>query len=124
MLCRQQWYLLVTHETQHCHLSTSCLQATHLIKYLQSMKGRRLWSYEDLSLGQQQQLPSAIALAGLVQHCLNALSFEEGLQASWCEVSLEWALHAHSRHLACRSQQVRMMQGSSQRSTRSMYITA
>jgi hypothetical protein len=41
-----------------------CTQATHLIKYLQSMKGRRLWSYEDLVLGQQQQLHSATALAG------------------------------------------------------------
>jgi hypothetical protein len=39
-------------------------QATHLIKYLQSMKGRRLWSYEDLALGQQQQLHSATALSG------------------------------------------------------------
>ncbi|WIA40102.1 hypothetical protein OEZ86_013510 [Tetradesmus obliquus] len=83
-----------------------CLQATHLIKYLQSMKGRRLWAYEDLALGQQQQLPSATALAGMVQHCLDALSFEPGLGEAWVGVSLEWALHAHNRHLACRSQQV------------------
>eukprot|EP00775_Hariotina_reticulata_P013221 gene13221-13351_t len=82
-----------------------CLQATHLIKYLQSMKGRRLWSYEDLSLHTQQELPSAVALAGLVQHCLEALSFEPGLPAAWCDVALEWALHARNRHLACRSQQ-------------------
>jgi hypothetical protein len=31
------------------------------------MKGRRLWSYEDLVLGQQQQLHSATALAGELQ---------------------------------------------------------
>jgi hypothetical protein len=48
-----------------------------------------------------------VSLAGMVQHCLDALGFESGLGEAWVGVSLEWALHAHNRHLACRSQQVR-----------------
>jgi hypothetical protein len=43
----------------------------------------------------------------MVQHCLDALTFEAGLGEAWVGVSLEWALHARNRHLACRSQQVR-----------------
>ncbi len=42
-------------------------QATSLIQYLQFMKGRRLWAYEDLSL-KRTTLPSAEALAALVEH--------------------------------------------------------
>jgi hypothetical protein len=43
----------------------------------------------------------------MVQHCLDALTFESGLCEAWVGVALEWALHARNRHLACRSQQVR-----------------
>jgi hypothetical protein len=42
----------------------------------------------------------------MVQHCLDAFGFEPGLKQAWVSVSLDWALHARSRHLACRSQQV------------------
>lgn len=70
------------------------------------MRGRRLWPSEDISLDQQQDLVSTAALASMVQHCLDAFEFEPGLQPAWVSVSLEWALHARSRHLACRSQQV------------------
>lgn len=83
------------------------LQANALIKYIQSMRGRRLWPAEDIGLDhRQQQLPSAEALASMVQHCLDAFDFEPGLKQTWVTVSLDWAVHARSRHLACRSQQV------------------
>lgn len=86
------------------------MQATHLIKYLQSMRNRRLWAYEDVCMDQSLSLPSAAALTGMVQHCLEALEFESSLQQAWFGVALEWALHVRSRHLACRSQQVRGVQ--------------
>lgn len=94
-------------------------QATHLIKYLQSMRGRRLWPCEDVAMDQQLMLPSAAALASIVQHCLQAFDFEPALQPAWVAVALEWALHARSRHLACRSQQVRR-----QRAHVASYLTA
>lgn len=82
------------------------LQATSLIKYVQSMRGRRLWPAEDISLDQQQELASTAALANMVLHCLDAFDFEPGLKQAWVSVALDWALHSRSRHLACRSQQV------------------
>jgi len=82
------------------------LQASALIKYVQSMRGRRLWPAEDVCLDQQQQLVSTAALASMVQHCLDAFDFEPELRQAWIPVALDWALHARSRHLACRSQQV------------------
>jgi hypothetical protein len=57
-------------------------------------------------LDSQQELLSTAALGSMVQHCLDAFGFEPGLKQAWVSVSLDWALHARSRHLACRSQQV------------------
>lgn len=51
-------------------------------------------------------LPSSTALVELVSHTLGALSFQEGLRRGWADAALDWALHAKSRHLACRSMQV------------------
>jgi hypothetical protein len=82
------------------------LQATALIKHIQSMRGRRLWPSEDVSLDQQQELDSTAALCSMVHQCLDAFGFEPGLRHAWVTVSLDWALHARSRHLSSRSQQV------------------
>jgi hypothetical protein len=72
-----------------------------LLKYLQGMRGRRLWAYEDISL-RQQELPSARALASLVNSFVAALAFERGLMGAWSSTALDWALYCRSRHLACR----------------------
>lgn len=94
------------HELCRAVLCCAALQAGALIKYVQSMRGRRLWPSEDISLDSEQGLASTAALANMVQHCLDAFGFEPGLKQAWVSVSLDWALHARSRHLACRSQQV------------------
>jgi hypothetical protein len=68
---------------------------------LQGMRARRLWAYEDISL-RQQELPSARALASLVNSFVAALAFERGLTGAWSGIALDWALYCRSRHLACR----------------------
>ncbi|MEW5300011.1 MAG: hypothetical protein WDW36_002975 [Sanguina aurantia] len=86
-------------------LPVECSLLSNLIRYLQSMKGRRLWSLEEQALSSASQPASAIALAGLVSSIAEAMQFEEGLQDQWAHIALEWALHARSRHLASRSLQ-------------------
>lgn len=57
-----------------------CLQLlANLIRYLQSMKGRRLWSLEEQALSSASQPASAIALAGLVSSIAEAMQFVEEL---------------------------------------------
>ena len=76
-----------------------------LIQHLQAMRGRRLWAYEDCTL-QHPQLPSAESLRQLVGAMLSSIFFEKELREKWAACALDWIRVAHSRHLACRSQQV------------------
>ena len=50
-----------------------------LIRYLLSMRGRRLWQYEECGL-KRPELPSAAALASLVNSVTGAMHFETGLR--------------------------------------------
>lgn len=84
-------------------------QVTGLIKYLQSMRGRRLWANEDVTL-QHTQLASSVALAALVNAVTDAIFFESDLREKWAAEALKWMLECNSRHLACRSHQVTFLQ--------------
>ena len=75
-----------------------------MIKYLQSMRGRRLWAEEDITL-RQTHLASSIALAALVNAVTDSIFFESDLQDRWAAEALKWMLECNSRHLACRSHQ-------------------
>lgn len=76
-----------------------------LIKYLQSMRGRRLWAFEDATL-EEPLLASAAALGQLVATIVDAIFFEPELREKWAAEALRWMLECHTRHLACRSHQV------------------
>ncbi|DBA89055.1 TPA: hypothetical protein ACH3X2_000264 [Trebouxia sp. C0005] len=86
-------------------LLTEHHQVTSLIKYLQSMRSRRLWAYEDITL-RHTYLASSTALAALVNAVTDAIFFESDLQERWAAEALKWMLECNSRHLACRSHQV------------------
>lgn len=88
-------------------LLTEYRQVTSLIKYLQSMRGRRLWANEDVTL-QHTQLASSVALAALVNAVTDSIFFESDLRERWAAEALKWMLECNSRHLACRSHQVLM----------------
>lgn len=90
---------------------------TSLIRYLQSLRGRRLWPCEDYSLAGAAAVaaaadpraaltPSAASLCSLTVAVTDALSYEPDLAMEWAQRALDWAQHARSRHLACRSWQV------------------
>ena len=81
-------------------------QVSSLINYLQAMRGRRLWHYEDVKLT-RTQLPSALALHELTNAILESIFFEKDLRERWAAEALRWMLDSNSRHLACRSHQVR-----------------
>ena len=80
-------------------------KVTSLLTYLQAMRGRRLWHYEDVSL-MRINLPSAIALSALTNAILESIFFERDLKERWAAEALKWMLDSSSRHLACRSHQV------------------
>eukprot|EP00798_Chlamydomonas_sp_ICE-L_P017184 gene17184-23501_t len=107
-------------------------EVLELVRYLLSMRGRRLWLHEDCGL-RRSEVPSAAALASLVDAVTSSMVFEGSLRVQWAEVSwtgpstvaattcavdrgvfivqwaevsLDWALHCRSRHLCCRSWQV------------------
>ena len=80
-------------------------QVTSLIKYLQSMRGRRLWAKEDVSL-RRTHLASSVALAALVNAVTDSIFFESDLRERWAAEALKWMLECNSRHMACRSHQV------------------
>ena len=80
-------------------------QVTSLIKYLQSMRGRRLWANEDITL-RHTYLASSTALAALVNAVTEAIYFESDLRERWAAEALKWMLECNSRHLTCRSHQV------------------
>jgi len=86
-------------------LLTEHHQVTSLIKYLQSMRSRRLWAYEDITL-RHTYLASSTALAALVNAVTEAIFFESDLRERWAAEALKWMLECNSRHLACRSHQV------------------
>ncbi|KAL3146697.1 hypothetical protein ABBQ32_000921 [Trebouxia sp. C0010 RCD-2024] len=86
-------------------LLTEYRQVTSLIKYLQSMRGRRLWAHEDVTL-RHTQLASSVALAALVNAVTDSIFFESDLRERWAAEALKWMLECNSRHLACRSHQV------------------
>lgn len=88
-------------------LLTEYRQVTSLIKYLQSMRGRRLWANEDVTL-QHTQLASSAALAALVNAVTDSIFFESDLRERWAAEALKWMLECNSRHLAGRSHQVLM----------------
>ncbi len=88
-------------------LLTEHHQVTSLIKYLQSMRSRRLWAYEDITL-RHTYLASSTALAALVNAVTEAIFFESDLRERWAAEALKWMLGCNSRHLACRSHQVCM----------------
>jgi hypothetical protein len=90
---------------------------TDLIHHLQSYRGQRLWPREAFRLssgtaavlaagGGGQLLPSSAALGSLVSSVVEVLSYEHGLAEEWSQRALDWALHARSRHVSCRSWQV------------------
>lgn len=104
--------LLYSLSARHLHLHntsaaflTQHAQVTSLIKYLQSMRGRRLWAEEDITL-RQTHLASSIALAALVNAVTDSIFFESDLRERWAGEALKWMLECNSRHLACRSHQV------------------
>ncbi|KAK9829934.1 hypothetical protein WJX72_008722 [[Myrmecia] bisecta] len=80
-------------------------QVTSLIAYLQSMQGRRLWAYEDVTLA-ADALPSTAALTALVNAIVDSIFFESDLRERWAQQALKCMLECSSRHLACRSHQV------------------
>lgn len=80
-------------------------KVTSLLTYLQTMRGLRLWHYEDVGLG-QLQLPSALALSALATAILESIFFERDLRERWAAEALRWMTDSNSRHLACRSHQV------------------
>ena len=86
-------------------LLTEHHQVTSLIQYLQSMRSRRLWAYEDITL-RHTYLASSTALAALVNAVTEAIFFESDLRERWAAEALKWMLECNSRHLACRSHQV------------------
>ena len=86
-------------------LLTEYQQVTTLIKHLQSMRGRRLWAYEHVTLA-HTQLASSVALSALVRAVTDAIFFESDLRERWAAEALKWMLECNSRHLACRSHQV------------------
>lgn len=86
-------------------LLTEYRQVTSLIKYLQSMRGRRLWANEDVTL-QHTELASSAALAALVNAVTDSIFFESDLRERWAAEALKWMLECNSRHLAGRSHQV------------------
>ena len=79
-------------------------KVTSLLTYLQAMRGRRLWHYEDVSLT-RINLPSAMALSALTNAILESIFFERELKERWAAEALKWMLDSSSRHLACRSHQ-------------------
>lgn len=83
-------------------------RVTSLIKHLQSMRGRQMWAYEEVSLRApgQWQLASAQAMADLANALLDSIHFETELRARWAQEALRWMLEAGNRHHACRSHQV------------------
>lgn len=86
-------------------LLTEYQQVTSLIKYLQSMRGRRIWAYEHVTLT-RTQLASSVALSALVRAVMDGVFFEGDLRERWAAEALRWMLDCNSRHLACRSHQV------------------
>jgi hypothetical protein len=80
-------------------------KVTSLLTYLQAMRGRRLWHYEDVTLT-QISLPSSLALSALTNAILESIFFERDLKERWAAEALKWMLDSNSRHLACRSHQV------------------
>ena len=80
-------------------------QVTSLINYLQAMRGRRLWAYEDVRLT-ETRLPSAAALTALTNAIVDSIFFESDLRERWAAEALRWMLDSNSRHLACRSHQI------------------
>ena len=83
-------------------------RVTSLIKYLQSMRGRQMWAYEEVSLRAPGlwQLASSEAMANLANALLDSIYFETDLRARWAQEALRWMLEAGNRHYACRSHQV------------------
>ncbi|PNW70054.1 hypothetical protein CHLRE_17g703750v5 [Chlamydomonas reinhardtii] len=93
-----------------------------LVRYLQSLRGRRMWPWEEFRLAgpaavaavaaacggaaDGQLTPSSGALGLLTVSVVEALSCEEDLGMEWAARALDWAQHARSRHAACRSWQV------------------
>ncbi|KAG2450803.1 hypothetical protein HYH02_004640 [Chlamydomonas schloesseri] len=93
-----------------------------LVRYLQSLRGRRMWPWEEFRLAgpaavaavaaacggasDGQLTPSAAALGSLTVSVVEALACEEDLGMEWAARALDWAQHARSRHAACRSWQV------------------
>lgn len=81
-------------------------RVTPLITHLLSMRGKKLWAYEDASVGVHTPA-SSVALGSLVGAVVAALGFEPKLQDMWAQHALKWVLDCRSRHLSCRSLQVR-----------------
>eukprot|EP00891_Asterochloris_glomerata_P001080 jgi/Astpho2/1080/fgenesh1_pg.00017_%23_19_t len=80
-------------------------QVTSLIKYLQSMRGRRLWPHQDASLLEPNP-PSNIALTALANAVVDSAFFESDLRERWAAEAMKWMLECNSRHFAGRSHQV------------------
>ncbi|KAK9867850.1 hypothetical protein WJX84_002781 [Apatococcus fuscideae] len=82
-------------------------RVTGLIRYMQSVRGRQMWAYEEVSLrAGQWQLGSSEAMGSLANAILDSIFFESGLRERWAEEALRWMLEAGNRHLACRSHQI------------------
>ena len=54
-------------------------------------------------------LPSGLALSALTNAILESIFFERDLKERWAAEALKWMLDSNSRHLACRSHQVRFL---------------
>ena len=80
-------------------------KVTSLLTYLQAMRGKRLWSYEDVAV-QHIALSSAFALTALTSAIVESIFFEKDIRERWAKEALKWMLESNSRHLACRSHQV------------------
>ncbi len=83
-------------------------RVTSLIRYMQSVQGRQMWVYEEVSLRNAGLwvLPSSEAMGSLANAILDSIFFESGLRERWAQEALRWMLEASSRHFACRSHQV------------------
>ncbi|KAK9846072.1 hypothetical protein WJX84_000717, partial [Apatococcus fuscideae] len=108
-------HLLFSLSAQHLEVQQSAgsmvaeyERVTSLIKYLQSMRGRQMWAYEEVSLQApgQWQLASSEAMANLANALLDSIYFETELRARWAQEALRWMLEAGNRHYACRSHQI------------------
>ena len=58
-------------------------RVTGLIRYMQSVRGRQMWAYEEVSLrAGQWQLGSSEAMGSLANAILDSIFFESGLRGA------------------------------------------